>query len=48
MSLIRMEYASEWWISAHAQSVLVAGQEHHNSSPLASACNMVTNNDLKR
>ena len=38
----------KWRISAHAQSVLAAGQKHHNSSPLASACNMVTNKDLKR
>ena len=37
-----------WHISAHAQSVLSAGQKHHNSSPLASACRMVTNKDLKR
>ena len=41
-------HVSEWHISAHAQSVLAAGQKHHNSSPLASACNMVTNKDLKR
>ena len=38
----------EWRISTHAQSVFAAGQKHHNSSPLASACNMVTNKDLKR
>ena len=37
----------EWHISAHAQSVLAAGQKCHNSSPLASACNMVTLKDLK-
>ena len=37
-----------WRISAHAQSILSAGQKHHNSSPLASACKMVTNKDLKR
>ena len=42
------DHVSEWRISAHAQSVLAAGQKHHNSSPLASACNMVTNKDLKR
>ena len=48
MSLIRTDYVPEWRISAHAQSVLAAGQKHHNSSPLASACNMVTNKDLKR
>ena len=41
-------HVSEWRISVHAQSVLAAGQKHHNSSPLASACNMVTNKDLKR
>ena len=40
MSLIRTDYVPEWRISAHAQSVLAAGQKHHNSSPLASACNM--------
>ena len=48
MSLIRTDYVPEWRISAHAQSVLAAGQKHHNSSPLASACNMVTNKELKR
>ena len=48
MSLIGTDHVSEWRISAHAQSVLAAGQKHHNSSPLASACNMVTNKDLKR
>ena len=48
MSLIRTDYVPEWRISAHAQIVLAAGQKHHNSSPLASACNMVTNKDLKR
>ena len=41
-------HVSEWRISTHAQSVFAAGQKHHNSSPLASACNMVTNKDLKR
>ena len=35
-------------ISAHAQSVLTAGQKHHNFSPLASACNVVIIKDLKR
>ena len=30
MSLIRTDYVSEWRISAHAQSVLAAGQEHHS------------------
>ena len=29
MSLIRTDYVSEWRISAHAQSVLAAGQKHH-------------------
>ena len=48
MSLIRTNYIPEWRIRAHAQSVLAAGQKHHNSSPLANACNMVTNKDLKR
>ena len=48
MSLIRTDYVPEWRISAHAQSVLAAGQKHHNSSPLASACNMITNKELKR
>ena len=47
MSLIRTTFL-ERSIRAHAQSVLAAGQKHHNSSPLASACNMVTNKDLKR
>ena len=41
-------HVSEWGISLHAQSVFAAGQKHHNSSPLATACNMVTNKDLKR
>ena len=41
-------HVSEWGISLHAQSVFAAGQKHHNSSPLASVCNMVTNKDLKR
>ena len=45
MSLIRTDW--KWRLSAHAQSVLAVGQKHHNSSPLASACNMVTNKDLK-
>ena len=35
-------------ISAHAQSVLTAGQKHQNFSPLASACNVVIIKDLKR
>ena len=30
-------HVSKWRISAHAQSVLAAGQKHHNYSPLASA-----------
>ena len=29
MSLIRTDYVPEWRISAHAQSVLAAGQKHH-------------------
>ena len=29
MSLIQTDYVSEWHISAHAQSVLAAGQKHH-------------------
>ena len=29
MSLIRTDYVSEWRISAHAQSVLAAGQKQH-------------------
>ena len=33
---------------AHAQSVLTAGQKHHNFSLLASACNVVIIKDLKR
>ena len=32
MSLIRTDYVPEWRISAHAQSVLAAGQKHHNST----------------
>ena len=48
MSLIRTNYVPERRIREHAQSVLAAGQKHHNSSQLASACNMVTNKDLKR
>lgn len=32
MSLIRKDYVSEWHISVHAQSVLAAGQKHHNST----------------
>ena len=42
------KHVSEYCISAHAQSVFATDQKHHNSSPLASACNMVTNKDLKR
>ena len=30
MSLIRTDYVPEWRISVHAQSVLAAGQKHHN------------------
>ena len=30
MSLIRTDYVPEWRISAHAQSVLAAGQKHHS------------------
>ena len=33
MSLIRTDYVPEWRISAHAQSVLAAGQKHHNNLP---------------
>ena len=35
MSLIRTDYVPEWRISAHAQSVLVAGQKHHSFKPSA-------------
>ena len=32
MSLIRTDYVPEWRLSVHAQSVLAAGQKHHNGN----------------